>query len=97
MICIDPYFFQIIMFTTYAQTFLCIRNAGIGCLFISQKIILELIHPRVGEHQRWVILYNNWSGWNYLVPFGFKKLQKLLSNLLACLHNHNTVFSYYSV
>jgi hypothetical protein len=52
---IKAHILEVVVFTTYSQTLLCIGYAielG-GC--ITQEVVLELNHPRVGEQQCGII------------------------------------------
>ena len=73
MIGIHTYFFQVVMFSAYPQTFLRIRNAFIRRFLFPRKIILELVHTCIGEHQCRIIFYHNRSRRNNLCPFDLKK------------------------
>ena len=70
------YLLQIVVLSGYAETLLGIGNPRTLHRSISQKNILELVHPRVGKHQGWIILNHHWCGRNNLVLFGGKKVKK---------------------
>ena len=59
VVVVVPNFLQIIVFPAHAQAFLRIDNPFVGCFGITQKVIFELIHPRVGEHEGWIAFDND--------------------------------------
>jgi hypothetical protein len=50
------------MLTAHAQTLLRIRYASVFGHFVSQKEILELIHARIGEQERGIVLHHDRGG-----------------------------------
>ena len=53
------HFFQVVVLAAYTQAFLRVGHAGIFYWVITENNIFELVHSRIGEHQRWVIFYNH--------------------------------------
>ena len=49
MIGINAHFFQVVVFATYPQAFLCIDCSFKRRSFIAQKIIFKLVHPCIGK------------------------------------------------
>src|SRR5688572_21264366 len=76
MIRINANFLEIVMFSTYSQTLLCIGYAFAFWNGIAQKVIFELDHTRIGEEQCGIILQNQRCRGRNKVPLFFKKLQK---------------------
>ena len=54
--------FQVIMLAAGAYALLAADSAGVGALFLAQKAVLELVHPRVSEQQGWVVARNQRAG-----------------------------------
>ncbi len=60
VVCVHPDFFQVIVFSADAQAFLRVGYTAVLRCGISKYNILELVHTRVGEHQRWIIFDYHW-------------------------------------
>jgi len=56
MIGIMPHLFQVIMLSRYPQAFLCIGHPLPCRILITEKDILELVHPGIGKHQGRIVL-----------------------------------------
>lgn len=56
---IDPYLLQVVVLSGNAQAFLSVGDARLGYRTIAQKEILELVHARIGEHERRVVLHHH--------------------------------------
>ena len=69
MISVMSHLFKVVVLTAYAQAFLRIRAAAALGLHISQNNVLKLIHARVGEHKRGIVLNHNGSGRHYKMSF----------------------------
>ena len=54
--------FQVVVLATGADAFLAADGAGVRALFLAQEAVLELVHPRVGEQQGWVIAWDQGAG-----------------------------------
>jgi hypothetical protein len=52
-------FLQIIVFSAHAQAFLRIDNPFIGRFGITQEVVFELIHARIGKHEGWIAFDND--------------------------------------
>jgi hypothetical protein len=83
---INAHFFQIVVFTAYAEAFLGIGHTGIRRFFITEKKIFELVHTRIGKEQGRVVLYHNRCRGHDLMPFGSKKIKELFTDLGAGHH-----------
>ena len=68
------HFLEIVVFAADPQTFLGIGDAGVIGLAVTQEIILELIHPRIGEQQGRVVLDHDGGGGHDGVSFRLKKV-----------------------
>jgi hypothetical protein len=89
MISIHTHFLKVIVLTAYTKAFLSIRRPFVRGLFITQEIILELIHPRVGEHQGRVVFHHNRGRRDNFMSFGTEKVQESLTYI--CAGHHTTV------
>jgi len=69
-----------------AHAFLRRGGARIIALLESQKNVLKLVHSRVGEEQRGVVMRNERGRVDYPVSLLFEKLQELPPNFRAA-HN----------
>jgi hypothetical protein len=78
-------FFQVVVLSAYPKAFLRIGDPPGRRCPVSKKIVFELVHPRIGEHQGWIVLYHQWGGRNDQVFFGFEKVQIGLTDL-GCGH-----------
>ena len=54
--------FQVTVLAAGAYALLAAGGAGVGALFLAQETVLELVHPRVGEQQGWVIAWDQRAG-----------------------------------
>ena len=84
VVSIASHFFEVIMFTAYAQTLLTISHTRIFNRVIAQDDTFPRVHAGVRKHQRRVIFYHHRSRRNDLVSFACHKVQKGLSNLFTC-------------
>ncbi len=83
MVGVMPHLFQIVMLATDTQAFLAVGNPRPLRRFVAEDNILELIHARIGEHQRGVILDNHRGRRNNLMPLALEKLLEGLSYFLC--------------
>jgi hypothetical protein len=74
---------EVVVFAPGAHAFLRGGSAGIGALVEAQEHILELVHPRVGEQQRRVLMRNQRTGSNHGMAFGREIVQEFLADLTA--------------
>ena len=72
---VHPYFFQVVVLAANPKAFLGIGNPGIGRCLGSQKIILKLVHTRIGKHKCRVVFYHNGGAWYNFMVFGSKKIE----------------------
>ena len=79
MVRVFTHIFQIVVFTRNPQTWLAIGYPSILNRTITQKEILELIHPGIGEEQGWITLDQQGGRRCHMVPFGCKEVQKGLA------------------
>jgi len=75
MIGVKTHILQVVMFSTHPETPLRIRYSLRRRLCITQKIIFELGHPRIVEHQRRIILGDQGAEGTIKCPFDRKKLR----------------------
>ncbi len=94
MVGVMSYFFQIVVLPAYANTLLGIGGSipilslMLKRIFFSQKYRFELIHPRVGEKQRGIILGYYRSTIYNSVFFFSKEIKKFLTYLGRSLVRH---------
>ena len=74
---------QVVVLAADAQTFLAGGGAGIGALLQAQEQVLELHHPRVGEHEGGVVGRDEVAAVNRGVPFGLEVVQPVLPNFVG--------------
>ena len=77
----ESHIFEIVMLPARAHTFLRRSCPRVFTLFQSQKDILELVHPRIGEQQSWIIGRDERRGVDLLMPMLDEVVQKLMANL----------------
>ena len=77
------------MFSAYPEAFLGISHSGRLRFAVSEEIILELVHTRVGEHEGWVIFHDNRGRRDDLMSPGTKEIQELLP--YVCTGHHDRV------
>ncbi len=75
--------FQVVVLATGAHAFLAGGGAGIGALFQAQEAILELIHPRVGEQQGWIVGGDQRTGWHTGVALFFEEAEEGFTDFCA--------------
>ena len=71
---IVSYFFQVIMLSAYAQTFLRVRDSLVFRRMVTQNNIFKLVHTRVRKHQGRVIFNHHRSRGNDVVSFRLKEI-----------------------
>ena len=54
--------FQVTVLAAGAHAFLAAGGTGVRTFFLAQEAVLELVHPRVGEQQGWVVARNQRAG-----------------------------------
>jgi len=67
-------FFQVIVLSAYAQTFLRVRDSLVFRRVVTQNNIFKLVHTRVGKHQGRVVFYHHGSRRNDVVSFRLKEI-----------------------
>ena len=67
-------FFQVIMFSANAQTFLRVRDSLVFRRVVTQNNIFKLVHPRVRKHQGRVIFNHHRSRGDDVVSFRLKEI-----------------------
>ena len=82
--------FQIIVFAACAHAFLRGGGAGVGAFVKAQEYVFKLVHARVGEQERGVVVGDEAGRVDDLVSFGLEKLQEFLAELGGF---HGVVFS----
>jgi hypothetical protein len=92
MIGVYPDLFQVIVFAADPQALLRIRHTGIRRLVITQKVIFELIHPRIREQKGGIIFHNNGGRWNNGMAFRPEKIQEFLSYFGTRHHKRNNLW-----
>ena len=89
VVSVVAHFFQVIVLAAHAEAFLAVGGPGELGRRIAQENILELVHSRVREHQRRVVLDHHGGARNDGVSLGSEELQVLLSNLFCSHHKIN--------
>ena len=85
---IMPHLLQVVVLARDPQALLRIdRTPPLG-LHIAQDDILELVHPRISEHEGWVALDHHRRRGDNGVPFSRKKIEECLPYLVG---SHGTI------
>ena len=53
------HFLEVVVFSGDSEALLAVADAAVGDGYIAKDYVLELIHARVGEHQRGVAFYDH--------------------------------------
>ena len=61
VVVVYTHFFQIVVFATNAQAFLRVGRTGVWGSLVAQKVVLKLVHARIGKQQCGVVFYHNGS------------------------------------
>jgi len=86
VVSVVPYLFEIVVLAADAQALLAVGHARAGDGAVAQYHVLELVHARVGEHQRGVVFNHHRGRRHYLVALGAEKLLEGLSGLGRSQH-----------
>ena len=78
--------FQIVMLAARADAFLRRGGLVVVAFFQAEEDVLELVHARVGEQQRGIVLRDERRGMHLAVPLLDKVVQKPAANFRACQH-----------
>ncbi len=78
------YFLEVVVFAGDAKAFLAIADAAVGYGDVAEDDVLELVHACVGEHERWVALYDHWGRGDDLVTLRTEEVQEALTNFVGC-------------
>ncbi len=70
---------QVVVLATSTHTALGAGGTGVIPGFTTQKHVLELVHPRVGEQQGGVVMGHQRGGWHLGVPLAGKVVQEGLA------------------
>jgi len=54
--------FQVAVLAAGSHALLAAGRSGVGTFFLTQEAVLELVHPRVGEQQGWVVIRDQGAG-----------------------------------
>ena len=73
---------QVVVLARNAQTFLRIGRTRILAGGVAQEDVLELVHARVGEHQRGVALDDHRGRRHDSMPFRLEEVEKGLTNFI---------------
>ena len=68
-----PHLLQVVVLARNAQALLGVGRTRIFAGRIAQEDILELVHARVGKHQRGIVFNHHWSRRHNLVTFTFEE------------------------
>ena len=83
MIGIHANLFQVIVFAAHPETFLGVGHPCINRCFISQKIILKLVHAGISKHEGRIIFHNDRGGGHNFMSPGLEEIKELLSYCCA--------------
>ena len=86
MIRVQSNLFEVIVLAAHPQAFLRIGYPFIFCRDISQYNVFELVHSRIGKHQRGIVLNDHRCRRHDLMVFRCKKVLERLSNFFSCKH-----------
>ena len=79
--------FEIVVLAAGAHAFLRSRGAGVVALFQAEEDVLELVHARVGEQQRRIVLRDERRRMHLAVSLLNEKVQKFSADFGACQHD----------
>ena len=71
-----PYFLQVVVLARYPEAFLGVGHAGVFAFGVPEENVLELVHPRVGEHQGRVVLDDHRGRRHDMVLLGGEEIQE---------------------
>ncbi len=77
---VASYFFEVVVLSADADTFLCVSDSGIIPLAGSEEDFFELIHPGVREEERRVAVRYDGSARNDAMLPGGEKIEERLSD-----------------
>src|SRR6185437_11606460 len=78
--------FEVVVLAAGAHAFLRSGGAIVVALFQSKKDVFKLVHPRVGEEQRGIVVRDERRGVHLAVSLLDEEVQKLAANLRAGEH-----------
>ena len=78
--------FEIVVLAARADAFLRSRGAGVVALFQAEEDVLELVHARVGEQQRGIVLRDERRRVHLAVSLLDEKVQKFAADFGAGQH-----------
>lgn len=81
MICIQAHLFQVVVLSGYPQTFLGVGYTAVRNRLVPEEDIFKLVHPGIGKHEGWIILYDHGCGRNNVMMIVLKKIQESLPDL----------------
>ena len=83
-------FFEVVVFSADAQTFLTVGTASRFRVASSEDYIFPLIHSGIGEHQCRVIFNHHGGGGHHSVSLLSKKVLEGFSDFVCC-HFYNVL------
>ncbi len=78
---------QVVVLAAGAHAFLRRRGARVGPLLLPGEHVLELHHPRVGEHQRGIVAWHQRRAFDHLVPITGKVVEEGGADVVAAGHS----------
>ncbi len=75
--------FQVVVFSAGADTFLASGGALVVALFEAKEDVLELIHARVGEEQRGIVVRDERRAAHHAMSALFEIFQKCFADFVA--------------
>ncbi len=83
---VHAHFFQVIVLATYTQAFLGVRDTLVSSRAIAEEQVLELVHARIGEHERGIILHHHGGAWDNGMTVLLEVVEEGLADLLGREH-----------
>lgn len=77
---------EVVVFSSDTDAFLACGGAFVVAVALSKEDIFELIHPRIGEEERWVVVGDDGRRGNDAVPVLFEVVEEFAADIL-CLHD----------
>src|SRR5712691_4933896 len=77
-----PDVIEVVVLAADAHHFLRRRRARVVAPFASQKDVLELVHPGVGEEECRIVAGHEWGAWDDAMALLFEELQERCADLV---------------
>ena len=83
VICVKSHFFQVVMFTAYAQAFLRVCGSFVFRRDVAQYDVLELVHSGICKHQCRIVFDDHRCRRHNLMAFAVEEIFKRFSNFFC--------------